>query len=170
MTDFDDAITRDPDYNRKAWDNMSNTETAEQTEFIDQYIETALWADGEPIAETQEEFDNIEFGGLEHLTIRPEARAELAKDCLDFIEHNRADIEYVVNADVMGDYDWGSAGHDFWLTRNGHGAGFWDRYYGKDMELHTAFTRLSEAAKVYGTEDELRPFDCGDGTADVNHR
>jgi hypothetical protein len=35
------------------------------------------------------------------------------------------------------------AGHDFWLTRNGHGAGFWDRGLG------TLGNRLSAAAKVY---------------------
>lgn len=23
--------------------------------------------------------------------------------------------------------DWARAGHDLWLTRNGHGTGFWDR-------------------------------------------
>jgi len=25
---------------------------------------------------------------------------------------------------------WGALGHDLWLTRNGHGAGFWDRGLG----------------------------------------
>lgn len=35
-------------------------------------------------------------------------------------------------------------GHDFILTRNGHGAGFWDRGHGE------AGNRLSEAAKAYG--------------------
>lgn len=37
--------------------------------------------------------------------------------------------------------------HDFWLTRNGHGAGFWDRGLG---ELGTALTK---AAKTFGTCD-----------------
>jgi hypothetical protein len=32
--------------------------------------------------------------------------------------------------DTVG-YDEGHAGHDFWLTRNGHGAGFWDRGLGE---------------------------------------
>ncbi len=35
-------------------------------------------------------------------------------------------------------------GHDFWLTREGHGAGFWDR------GLDDIGQRLSEAARVYG--------------------
>lgn len=38
-------------------------------------------------------------------------------------------------------------GHDFWLNRNGHGAGFWDRGYGK------IGTILSDAAHTYGTVD-----------------
>jgi hypothetical protein len=35
-------------------------------------------------------------------------------------------------------------GHDFWLTRNGHGAGFWDRGLGALGD------RLTDASKPYG--------------------
>jgi len=35
-------------------------------------------------------------------------------------------------------------GHDFWLTRNGHGAGFWDRGLGDMGE------KLTEIAKSFG--------------------
>lgn len=38
-------------------------------------------------------------------------------------------------------------GHDFWLTRNGHGAGFWDRGLG-DLGL-----QLSDMARAYGSSD-----------------
>lgn len=38
------------------------------------------------------------------------------------------------------------AGHDFWLTRNGHGAGFWDRGLG-DLG-----TRLAMSARAYGSQ------------------
>jgi hypothetical protein len=40
------------------------------------------------------------------------------------------------------------AGHDFWLTRNGHGAGFWD---GDWPEPFAA--KLDEAAQNYGEFD-----------------
>ncbi len=46
----------------------------------------------------------------------------------------------------LGDYlrlsgrDMGSAGHDFYLSRNGHGAGFFDR----------GFDKLQEMARAYG--------------------
>jgi len=39
------------------------------------------------------------------------------------------------------------AGHDFWLTRNRHGAGFWDRGLGATGE------RLSDMAHAYGPSD-----------------
>jgi hypothetical protein len=40
------------------------------------------------------------------------------------------------------------AGHDFWLNRCGHGAGFWD---GDWPEPYA--TQLSDASKVYGNVD-----------------
>lgn len=45
---------------------------------------------------------------------------------------------------ATGCRDFRRHGHDFALTRNGHGAGFWDRGYGKVGE------HLTESAKVYG--------------------
>ncbi len=45
----------------------------------------------------------------------------------------------------VGDNTDKQAGHDFWLTRNGHGAGFWDGDYEKGDEL-------TSASKPYGEE------------------
>lgn len=52
-------------------------------------------------------------------------------------------------------YSAAQAGHDFWLTRNGHGAGFWDRKP-LDGELGEALTRLAkDAGEIYPEwEDE----------------
>jgi hypothetical protein len=38
------------------------------------------------------------------------------------------------------------------LTRNGHGAGFWNRFYG-DQPATKLGRALSDAAKVYGSCD-----------------
>lgn len=35
-------------------------------------------------------------------------------------------------------------GHDFWLTRNGHGAGFWDRYLLRDEHAHTVGKHMAD--------------------------
>jgi hypothetical protein len=40
-------------------------------------------------------------------------------------------------------------GHDFWLTRNGHGAGFWDRFSSGEGEAYGR--ALTDAAKPYGS-------------------
>jgi hypothetical protein len=39
-------------------------------------------------------------------------------------------------------------GHDFWLTRNGHGAGFWDGDWPKE-----AGDRLTKACEEFGEFD-----------------
>jgi len=59
-------------------------------------------------------------------------------DCLAFYSR----IECFLSND-----DVGQAGHDFWLTRNGHGTGFWDRpeIYGDYRAL-----KFTEIAKSYG--------------------
>lgn len=57
--------------------------------------------------------------------------------CRDFQEANAADLAGI---------DPGQAGHDFWLTRNRHGVGFWDRGLGEVGD------RLTKAAHVYGEE------------------
>jgi hypothetical protein len=41
--------------------------------------------------------------------------------------------------------DDSTAGHDFWLTRNRHGAGFWDGDYPKEMG-----TTLTDLAHTFG--------------------
>lgn len=56
------------------------------------------------------------------------------------------------NHDAMiatGNQDFSAHGHDFALTRNGHGAGFWDRGYGEAGEALTA------NAKPYGEHSVL---------------
>lgn len=51
------------------------------------------------------------------------------------------------------------AGHDFWLTRNGHGAGFWDRGLG---ELGDSLTKLckgfGEVTAIIG-DDKMVHFE-----------
>lgn len=47
------------------------------------------------------------------------------------------------------DWTMDQLGHDFWLTRNRHGAGFWDRDFGTE-ESRQALTKLSD---VFGEID-----------------
>lgn len=60
---------------------------------------------------------------------------ELAKNtCTAFYNKHRALLEEAINAEG---YSIEQAGSDFWLTRNGHGTGFWDRGLGTVGEALT---------------------------------
>lgn len=52
----------------------------------------------------------------------------------------------------ISQFDPAQMGHDLWLTRNGHGAGFWDRpeIYGK--ENARIFTLMSRAMGTHDAE------------------
>lgn len=64
----------------------------------------------------------------------------IAEDCLAFLAKAHEFIDLAISNDAF-DYNYEQAGHDFWLTRNGHGAGFWDR--GLDV-LGAKLTTLSK--------------------------
>ena len=66
-----------------------------------------------------------------------ESRSAIWDDCVSFFNANK---------ELIGDH-YEQAGHDFWLTRNRHGTGFWDReeVYGAE-----AAEALTEAAHAFG--------------------
>lgn len=88
--------------------------------------------------------------------ISDEARATMREECASFMAGCLADLrEY---CGQLGDWSGSDgstpaamarAGHDFWLTRNGHGAGFWDRGLGELGERLTAVAKPYSSAYVY---------------------
>lgn len=98
--------------------------------FIAAYIEAALFTE---INEAGEPLD----GFVDEEDLAPEAVTAITEICDDFLKHNMATLEQAsINAH--------QAGIDFLLTRNRHGAGFWDRGLG---EVGKA---LTEASHPYG--------------------
>lgn len=138
--------------------------------FLKGYIEAALWADCMPFTDgmSDEDRDRAETGGGENLIPRPGAEDKMARESqmLDFIDGSENDlqtyVDILVNERGLDRAEaWEYAGHDFWLTRVGHGAGFWDRGMGELGD------RLTDACKPYGSADDHTPYDCGDGTFDA---
>lgn len=129
--------------------------------FLTAYVEAALWsssfesADGLTYESIRDEWPVAQEADdyLELLT--DHARQDMEQDCRDFITANLDDLRAAEGVGYYGGTrgaQWTVpelAGHDFWLTRNGHGAGFWDRGLGEVGE------RLSKAAKVYGGSNVL---------------
>jgi hypothetical protein len=112
----------------------------ENESFLRGYLECALWSSPVYVEQDVEPTENFdENHDVDDFT--DGARDEISGQCEEFVKANIWDL---VKANTEGGYERAQAGHDFWLTRNGHGAGFWDRGLGKVGD------RLSEAAKVYG--------------------
>ncbi|WGD31636.1 hypothetical protein AncyloWKF20_07405 [Ancylobacter sp. WKF20] len=115
--------------------------------FFRGYVGAALWSSvddaGEPLDNDRDESD-----------IAPETLSKMHADCRDFYAANLAHIQ-CEGAPLSREFE-GSlaarkaamAGHDFWLTRCGHGAGFWD---GDWPEPHAA--ALDAAATKAGNVD-----------------
>jgi len=66
---------------------------------------------------------------------------KLREDCEKFFSEHFMLIKEAVKSE---DYTYASAGHDYWLTRNGHGAGYWDRNLGKVGDELTKVSQYKE--------------------------
>jgi hypothetical protein len=62
-------------------------------------------------------------GDVTFADLAPEALQSIIADCAAFQRDNEA----LLSEAYGRGYEEARAGHDYWLTRNGHGAGFWDR-------------------------------------------
>ena len=105
-----------------------NTET-----IFNAYVSCALWSStddcGNPLDDTFSDSD-----------IAPETFQQMRGGVSGFIGANSENLA----ASGLGD---SQIGHDFWLARNRHGAGFWDRGLGAIGDA------LSDAAHAYGSVD-----------------
>jgi hypothetical protein len=100
--------------------------------FFTSYVKAALFSstddNGEPLDKNYIATD-----------ISPDTLGRMKDDCMRFERSNGMDLRGL---------EAGKAGADFWLTRNGHGAGFWDGDYPDDIG-----ERLTKSAQSFGTFD-----------------
>lgn len=83
----------------------------------------------------EEEYET-ETGRRPHVRdLDTSAVKKIFADCKKFIRDN---TDALIATGARAEQN----GHDFWLTRNRHGVGFWDRGYPK--ELGDALTRASQ--------------------------
>lgn len=109
--------------------------------FLTAYIEAALWSSNDESDEQGGEPLDKNYGFED---IDPETLAKMKADCEKF-EADNAELITDENCLTRLDCDE-QAGHDFWLTRNGHGVGFWE---GSDWKSD-AGELLTLAAKKFG--------------------
>ena len=101
-------------------------------DFTRAYIECALWSS---VDDNGDQMDSLyDISDISSSTLD-----RMTEDCERFVEEHGH----------MFLCDDAQAGHDFWLTRNGHGDGFWDR----DDSYYTDKEALTEYAHAYGAFD-----------------
>ncbi len=107
------------------------------------YIECALWSTND---ESNEQGGDPldEYYGPEDIVAS--TLETMLADCKRFQEENADDIANGRDHPVYTTAE--RAGHDFWLTRNGHGSGFWDGDWEKP-----AGECLTEASEAFGGVD-----------------
>ena len=126
----------------------NSTQMQVPARFVRMYVDTLLWSTcnehGEPFEDSH---------GLSDLS--PCAMARIVDDCIRFwhaVESAGIDLD----AEILVDVDPAErAAFHFWLTRNGHGAGFWDGDWSDD-----AGDRLTKLAEGFG---EQWPYVGDDG-------
>ena len=105
--------------------------------FTTAYIEAALWSstdgDDTPLDRNHDAND-----------IHPETLTKMIEECRQFQQKYE---EFIQDENVVaGRHSCDEqAGHDFWLTRCGHGAGFWDGDW-----KEPAAEMLTDASKLFG--------------------
>jgi hypothetical protein len=113
-------------------------------DFTQAYIEAALWSttdESDPETGGDPLDDNYGIDDLD-----PDCMAKMVADCAKFQTENQDAIDSAECSRGSGEYSQDAqAGHDFWLTRNGHGAGFWDGDWSEPQA-----TQLDEASKAFG--------------------
>ncbi len=104
------------------------------------YVECALWSstdeDGAPLGDTADD-------------LAPETLEEMRADVEAFLE-----IIWSQDLD-LSPIEPEQIGQDFWLTRNRHGAGFWDRGLGELGETLTQFAQSYGSCDLYVSDDGL---------------
>lgn len=104
-----------------------------QARVSESYIEALYFTDVNEDSDFENHFD---------CALSDKALAKCNAECCSFVDLLIKENIFKKTLDVMTPEQ---IGHDFWLTRNGHGAGFWDRGHGELGD------KLSDLAKTFGT-------------------
>ena len=109
--------------------------------FTRSYIECMLWSTNDESTEQGGEPMDENYGIND---ITRETLESIIADCAKFQADNAESIAMgCARSHGYGDDEM--AGHDFWLTRVGHGAGFWDGDWPEP-----AATKLTDASEAFG--------------------
>lgn len=121
----DKAMAHFPDCSFTAPTSLTDDDIADM---LTAYVEAAMFTstddDGEPLDDSTD--------------LDLDTRAMMLAQCTSFARANEATI-------LASQCTMPQLGHDFWMTRNGHGCGFWDGDWAEPFA-----TSLTKASEAYG--------------------
>jgi hypothetical protein len=138
-----DLVAARAEFPHAAWAPETGPTEDDISDMLDGYVACSLWSSNDESDDNGgEPFDS----NYSIADIAPETLARMREDCARFARENAATLLACMGKGQSGrECDWSLAGHDFWLTRNGDGCGFWDGGWPrKEGEL------LSDAAHAFG--------------------
>lgn len=114
-------------------------------DFTRGYIIAALWTEEEQLGADKSWTD-----------LAPETLQAMIDDCAKF-QRDNAPLLAVAIYKQFGHTNAEYAGQDFWLTRNGHGAGFWDGDLPDEIgdALHEACKQIGETWIYLGDDGRI---------------
>ena len=151
----------------------------ELNEILKGYLESAIWTEEERLGdENQSDVDTSGYDDEEGETDAEKNFMAIMRDKLEanpittFTRENidydsliqaYQDIKIFINSagalaisEALQENDKFQLGMDIWLTRNGHGAGFFDHSYEHETELMNAAQNLKEVDLYIGDDNKLQ--------------
>lgn len=129
----------------------------ERSEAVNGFVTTLMWSttvvDERTDDEDGQDVSEREPVNAEGFELSDAARAQYEHETLEFIDANAGLIRLAQRQ--RPDYTLSDVAHDFALTRNHHGAGFWDRGLGEHGHALTDAAHAAGAAELYLADDGL---------------
>lgn len=134
-------------------------------DFLDAYVRASLWSSTDNSDETGGETLDRHHGPED---ISGETLDRMRADCIKFLNDPNGGRLICVAGRLEAEGQWSLphgagcsvvayAGHDFWLTRNGHGSGFWDGDWPKGIAegLHALAKRFGPFDLFLGDDGRI---------------
>jgi len=121
-------------------------------EIINSYLNCAIWTDEENLKEDDDNMNRETYKMDKEYWDESEIKELISNPNLnihnfdeDSVIKTYLDIKKFLNlvGSAVNDIDESDIGYDLWLTRNHHGAGFWDRGY--DVKISDILTKTAES-------------------------
>lgn len=122
-------------------------------EILKGYIEAALWTEEERLHDEKIMVigKKIPFASFKYNDVDTDSVIDAYNDIKTFIK-NAGDDAVQEAIDEKGLYQLGM---DIWLTRNGHGSGFFDHFYDNEEMLMSAAKSLNSKDIYFGDDGKL---------------